>query len=139
MPGIAHESGQICGRGKLRVWQIIMSFHHNLLVGLRFTRRLGLARRADEARNTRFYADAAEAYRAALALAPQRTDIRVQYGNMLKDAGRLAEADAVYRSALAEKPDDADIHLQLGHCLKLQCRRAAALTAYVRLPVWLSS
>jgi predicted Zn-dependent protease len=37
---------------------------------------------------------AAEVYRAALALAPLRTDIRVQYGNMLKDAGRLAEAEA---------------------------------------------
>jgi GT2 family glycosyltransferase/tetratricopeptide (TPR) repeat protein len=61
-----------------------------------------------------------------------RTDIRVQYGNMLKDAGRLAEAEAAYRSALGEKPDDTDIHLQLGHCLKLQGRRTAALAAYER-------
>jgi tetratricopeptide (TPR) repeat protein len=83
-------------------------------------------------RDARRYTDAAEAYRAVLALAPHRIDIRVQYGNMLKDSGRLAEAEAVYRSALAEKPDDSDIHLQLGHCLKLQGRRQAALDAYGR-------
>jgi GT2 family glycosyltransferase/Tfp pilus assembly protein PilF len=89
-----------------------------------------LTERADEMRDAQYYADAAKAYRAVLALAPQRTDIRVQYGNMLKDSGRLDEAEAAYRSALVEKSDDTDIHLQLGHCLKLQGRTAAALEAY---------
>jgi len=89
-------------------------------------------READRLRDAKRYADAAEAYKAALALAPSRTDIRVQYGNMLKDSGQLAEAESVYRSALTERPDDADIHLQLGHCLKLQGRRPAALEAYLR-------
>jgi GT2 family glycosyltransferase/tetratricopeptide (TPR) repeat protein len=83
-------------------------------------------------RDTRRYAEAAKAYRAVLALAPQRTDIRVQYGNMLKDSGQLDESEVAYRSALAEKPDDEDIHLQLGHCLTLQGRTAAALEAYGR-------
>jgi GT2 family glycosyltransferase/Tfp pilus assembly protein PilF len=81
-------------------------------------------------RDARRYADAAEAYQAVLTLAPHRTDIRVQHGNMLKDSGRLAEAESVYRSALAERPDEADIYLQLAHCLKLQGRTAAALEAY---------
>src|SRR5262249_41196908 len=72
------------------------------------------------------------AYAAAVALAPTRTDIRVQYGNMLKDAGRLGEAEATYRIALAQTPQDADIHLQLGHTLKLEGRRAAALECYRR-------
>jgi GT2 family glycosyltransferase/Tfp pilus assembly protein PilF len=81
-------------------------------------------------RDARRYADAAKAYRVVLALAPRRTDLRVQYGNMLKDSGQLDEAEAAYRSALAEKPNDADIHLQLGNCLKLQDRIAAALEAY---------
>lgn len=89
-------------------------------------------REGDRLRTARRYADAAEAYGAALALAPSRTDIRVQYGNMLKDSGGLAEAETVYRLALTERPDDADIHLQLGHCLKLQGRRPAALEAYLR-------
>jgi len=89
-----------------------------------------LARRADELRDARRYADAAGAYQAVLTVAPHRTDIRVQLGNMLKDSGRLAEAESVYRAALSEKPDEADIHLQLGHCLKLQGRSGAALEAY---------
>jgi tetratricopeptide (TPR) repeat protein/GT2 family glycosyltransferase len=89
-------------------------------------------REGDRLRDAKRYADAAEAYGKALALAPSRTDIRVQYGNMLKDSGQLAEAESVYRSALTERPDDADIHLQLGHCLKLRGRRPAALEAYLR-------
>jgi GT2 family glycosyltransferase/tetratricopeptide (TPR) repeat protein len=86
----------------------------------------------DRWRDTRDYARAAEAYGAAIALEPARNDIRVQYGNMLKDAGRLQEAEVVYRLALARAPDEAEIHLQLGHTLKLQGRRAAALECYRR-------
>jgi len=89
-------------------------------------------RDGDRWRAARDYSRAAEAYGAAVALAPTRNDIRVQYGNMLKDAGRLPEAEAVYRSALAQSPADADIHLQLGHTLKLQGRRAEALDCYHR-------
>ena len=89
-----------------------------------------LTEQADEMRDSRRYSDAAKAYRAVLALAPRRTDIRVQYGNMLKDSGQLDEAESAYRSALVEKSDDPDIHLQLGHCLRLQGRAAAALEAY---------
>src|SRR5260370_23778186 len=113
-----------------------MSLFRDFLGGWRLKRRLGLARRlarrADDAHDVLSFSQAAEAYRAALAPAPMRPDIRVQYGNMLKDAGRLAEAESAYRSALGEKPDNADIHLQLGHCLKLQGRRTAALAAYER-------
>jgi GT2 family glycosyltransferase/tetratricopeptide (TPR) repeat protein len=113
-----------------------MSSFRDFLGGWRLKRRLGLARqlarRADKSRDALDYFQAAEAYRAALVQAPLRTDIRVQYGNMLKDAGRLAEAESAYRSALAEKPEEAGIHLQLGHCLKLQGRRTAALAAYER-------
>jgi O-antigen biosynthesis protein len=83
-------------------------------------------------RDARRCAEAAEAYCKALAVAPQRTDIRVQYANMLKDSGRPADAEGVYRAALAESPDDADIYLQLGHCLKLQGTRRAAFEAYER-------
>src|SRR3979490_1746624 len=81
-------------------------------------------------RDGRQYAAAAEAYAAALTLAPERTDIRVQHANMLKDARRPAEAEAIYRQALAEAPADSDIHLQLGHALKLQGRHNEAVAAY---------
>src|ERR1700738_4941705 len=85
-----------------------MSLFRDFLGGWRLRRRLGsarqLGRRAEESRDSLSFSQAAEAYRAALALAPLRTDIRVQYGNMLKDAGRLAEAESAYRSALGENP-----------------------------------
>ena len=91
-----------------------------------------LLRDADRLRDSQQYAAAAEGYAAALAIVPERTDIRVQYANMLKDSGRLAEAEAAYRQAVAELPDDADIHLQLGHALKLQGKRTEALASYRR-------
>jgi tetratricopeptide (TPR) repeat protein len=94
------------------------------IVARRLATARRLARQADRARNPQHYAKAAEAYRAVLALAPLRTDILVQYGNMLKDSGELSKADSVYRFALAERPDDADTYLQLGHCLKLQAGQA---------------
>jgi Tfp pilus assembly protein PilF len=84
----------------------------------------------DRFRDARDHTRAAEAYGAAVALAPARIDIRVQHGNLLKDPGRLQEAEVVYRSALAKAPDEAAIHLQLGHSLKLRGRRAAALECY---------
>lgn len=89
-------------------------------------------REGNRLRDSRQYAAAAEAYAAALTLAPERTDIRVQYANMLKDAGRPAEAEAVYRQALTEAPADSDTHLQLGHALKLQGRHNEAVAAYRR-------
>jgi len=65
-------------------------------------------------------------------MAPERTDIRVQLANMLKDAGALVEAEECYATALLQRPDDADIHLQMGHVLKLRGRRALALASYRR-------
>src|SRR5205085_11751427 len=89
-------------------------------------------REGDRLRDARQFPAAAEAYAKALRLAPERTDLRVQYGNMLKDAGRVAEAEAAYRKAVAERPEDPEIHLQLGHALKLQGKRVEALDAYCR-------
>lgn len=91
-----------------------------------------MVEKADRFRDAGHFAEAADAYRAAIDLAPDRRDIRVQHGNMLKEIGRLAEAEAAYRAALAQAPDDSDINLQLGHALKLQGRRAAAVEAYLR-------
>lgn len=85
---------------------------------------------ADRLRDTKAFAAAAEAYAAALEVAPDRTGLRVQLGNMLKDSGRPDQAAEAYRRALSENPDDADIHLQLGHALKLQAKRSEARDAY---------
>ena len=89
-----------------------------------------LVEEADSLRDRGEYGRAAEAYRAALAQDPDRTDLAVQLGNMLKDSGQLAKAEAAYRAALQVAPGNADTHLQLGHALKIQGRRGAALDAY---------
>jgi tetratricopeptide (TPR) repeat protein len=48
-------------------------------------------RNGDRLRDAGDYARAAEAYAAAVAITASRNDIRIQYGNMLKEAGRLGE------------------------------------------------
>jgi tetratricopeptide (TPR) repeat protein len=89
-----------------------------------------LVRRADRARDRKAYAKATKFYSLALTLHPERTDLRVQLGHMLKEEGRYSDAEAAYRLALAQAPEDGDIHLQLGHLLKLTSRKEEAIAAY---------
>jgi tetratricopeptide (TPR) repeat protein/GT2 family glycosyltransferase len=89
-----------------------------------------LIRRADKARDTGDYSEAAKFYSRALKLDPTRTDIHAQYGQMLKEVGRYAEAEAAYRRALSQSPSYGEIHLQLGHLLKLTGRTEQAAEAY---------
>ncbi len=86
----------------------------------------------DRLRDAREFSAAADAYRAALALAPERPDIWVQFANMLKDAGNFQESEAGYRTALSLAPLDPDTHVQLGHLFKLQGRRGDAAASYRR-------
>ncbi len=89
-----------------------------------------LVHKADRARDQGDCARAASLYRRALALAPGRSDIRVQLAHMLKELTRFGEAEAAYRQALTQSPEDGDIHLQLGHLLKLLGRTGDATAAY---------
>lgn len=91
---------------------------------------LRLTREANRLRDTQDFLLAAETYEQAIELAPWRTDLIVQSGNMYKDGGLLADAVTAYRKALQDSPDDADIHMQLGHAFKLMGRRPAAMTCY---------
>ena len=91
---------------------------------------LRLTREANRLRDAQDFLLAAEAYEQAVELAPWRTDLIVQSGNMYKDGGLLADAAAAYRKALHDSPNDADIHMQLGHAFKLMGRRPAALACY---------
>ncbi|MQT15296.1 tetratricopeptide repeat protein [Segnochrobactrum spirostomi] len=86
--------------------------------------------KADQFRDAGEHAEAALAYRDALELAPWRTDLKVQLGNMCKDCGQLPQALEAYDDALQDSPDDADIHLQRGRALALMGRRPAALKSY---------
>jgi tetratricopeptide (TPR) repeat protein len=82
-----------------------MSSLHRLLIGLGLAGQL--ARQADRARDRKAYARAARFYSLALALHPRRTDLGVQLGHMLKEAGRYRDAEAAYRLALAQAPKTA--------------------------------
>lgn len=88
-----------------------------------------LLQNADSLRDAGIAVHAAVAYREALVLAPSRSDVRVQLGNMLKDSGQFTAAETAYREALALS-NQADTHLQLGHLYKAMGRRSQALTEY---------
>jgi tetratricopeptide (TPR) repeat protein len=87
---------------------------------------------ADQARDSAKWYLAATYYRKALRRNACNPPIWVQYGHVLREAGRLAEAEAAYRMALAYDPRGADSHLQLGATLKLQGKGEQAEAAYLR-------
>jgi lipopolysaccharide biosynthesis protein len=87
---------------------------------------------ADSFRDAGFSSNAAKLYEACLLYLPDRNDLLVQLGNMLKDSGEWERAEEVYLRALQQAPEDADIYLQLGHVLKLSGKLPEALTAYQR-------
>jgi GT2 family glycosyltransferase/tetratricopeptide (TPR) repeat protein len=91
-----------------------------------------ILRTADLARDRGLKELAAEFYARAAELRPERDDIRVQLGNMLKDAGRFAEAEVAYRGALTVAPDVADTHLQLARNQRAAGKGTDALRSYVR-------
>jgi tetratricopeptide (TPR) repeat protein len=81
-----------------------MSSLHGVLTGRGLASQL--VRRADRARNRKAYAKAAKVYSLVLTLHPERSDLRVQLGQMLKEGGRYFDAEAAYRLALAQTPED---------------------------------
>lgn len=88
--------------------------------------------RADRARDSRDWPNAAHYYQKALEENPQNSAIWVQYGHAIKEAGNLSRAEDAYRKSLDLNADVADTHLQLGHSLKLQGRKIEASAAYFR-------
>jgi len=91
-----------------------------------------LLKRADEARDDKLWTIAAEAYAAVVELAPELAPIWVQYGHMLKEAGKREQAQKAYETALELEPTNADTHLQLGHLLKLMENKPGAVQMYRR-------
>ncbi len=75
---------------------------------------------ADRARDAGHWDVAAEHYRTALERNPDRTEIWVQYGHVLKESGRRVQAESAYRRAISFEPTVADTQQQLGNVLKLQ-------------------
>lgn len=99
-----------------------------------------MVRRADEARDSARFAEAAFLYGEAARMLPRRGDLHIQHGHMLKEAGDPVGAEAAYRRGEEILPPSADLAMQFGHLFKLQGRAADAARAYARAaaldPAW---
>ena len=95
-------------------------------------RRRSLLRDARNAAIRHRWELAARYYSEILNVHPRRPAIWVQFGNNLKDAGKLPEAERAYRRALDYQENSADTHLQLGYVLALQDRGSEAAASLVR-------
>ena len=75
--------------------------------GVRVTRAVHhLIAQGNAARDADDWSTAADAYRRALAAAPELHHIRMQLGHALKHIGQVREADAAYAMAAQASPDD---------------------------------
>jgi predicted O-linked N-acetylglucosamine transferase (SPINDLY family) len=75
-------------------------------------------------------AEAAAAYRRAIALDPNFSPASYNLGNLLYDTGSLDDAEAAYRAALAARPDYAEACNALGTLLQRRGRLADAAEAF---------
>lgn len=102
------------------------------------TRRLAALRadrhvaRADRFRAVAAWPQAAQHYRAALNLAPERRPIWVQLGHALKEAGHQGPAFDAYARAAALPGSDGDAPFQLGVLARDLGRSSAAEAAFVQ-------
>lgn len=91
-----------------------------------------LVGRADAARDSGRFREAAVLYEEALRLGAIGGGIRVQAGHMFKESGDLASAERYYLEAAKMMPGDSDLALQLGHFYKLAGRLRDAQLSYHR-------
>ncbi len=76
--------------------------------------------------------DADEAYRRALALAPEHADAHLNLGRLRHEEGDLAAAEEHFRRALVSRPGDATAAFDLGVALEDRDRLPEAAAAYER-------
>ena len=91
---------------------------------------VALVRRADAARDSKNYLEAAVLYKEAVRLAPGDAAIHIQCGHMCKEAGDLPSAERHYQEARRLTPGDPDLALQLGHFYKIAGRLDEATSSY---------
>jgi tetratricopeptide (TPR) repeat protein len=72
---------------------------------------------ADRARDAGQWSVAARLYRKALDRNPRNPPIWVQYGQVMKEWGNVAEAGRAYRKEIELDPNAADSHRKLGHAV----------------------
>ena len=93
---------------------------------------LPLSRLGETLAQMQSYTEAADAYRAALALSPDDADLHRGMGNVLLALGKPQVALAHLEMAAAKKPDDARIYNALGVAHDLSGRHDLALQDYRR-------
>jgi tetratricopeptide (TPR) repeat protein len=89
-------------------------------------------RLADRARDAGEWAVAAHYYRMALDRNPNRPEIWIQYGHVLKEVDRLSLAEQAYKQAIARAPTLAEPYRYLGDVLSAQRKLDGAATAYLQ-------
>ncbi len=89
-----------------------------------------LITRGDAARDQHNWTAAADAYKAVVDHRPELTDIWIQYGHALKEAGRAEDAVAAYQHAVKQRPEDVETHVHLGHLLKRLMRVEDAIAMF---------
>jgi ADP-heptose:LPS heptosyltransferase/tetratricopeptide (TPR) repeat protein len=111
-----------------------MSQLWNLAKGTRFTDLAAsrLIDRANVARDSKAYPEAAALYEQALAIIPDDAAIHIQCGHMFKEAAILPKAEEHYKLAHELTPDDPDLALQMGHFYKVSGRLRESEAAYRR-------
>lgn len=82
------------------------------------------------ARERRAWETAAQAYAAALEMAPELFHIWIQHGHALKESGESDGAVASYARAQALRPESGEPHLHLGHLAKSRGDMHAAAGHY---------
>ncbi len=87
-------------------------------------------RRGSRALSAGRHAEAAEAFRAGLALSPDDPTLRHRLGVALSMTGDVRGAAAQFESALAVAPDFADAHFSLGELLARDGRYGEAIARY---------
>lgn len=84
----------------------------------------GLALEAEDAQA------AMQAYREAIACAPEQVDARINLGSLLHEGGQLVQAERVYREALGACGSDPALLYNLGVLLDDMQRKHEAMEAY---------
>ena len=99
-----------------------------------------LRARAEDAHARHRFAEAAEAWEAALRLTPDDAGVRIQCAHLWKEAGDYERAEPLYLAAETALPGDADLAMQLGHFYKtvgrLEDARERYRRALVLAPDW---
>jgi len=124
--------GGLCGAEVGRRLEGLMQHRLHILrriFGWRHSKRL--IAMAEQASAASKWEIAARYYCEAIQYAPRKAALWVQFGNALKEVGKLKASEHAYRRSLQCKESSSDAHLRLGQVLALQNRANEAAESYL--------